>query len=136
MELMDARTKMFYLIGIVYIIQLVDGDARTTRADINAVLGGSEDPNFWPSRGRRNNPVPNKFKQYWDRKFNIANIHGNLEKPLYVEEPMWVTMDRRADVDDDYFWVTRGRRASSWKHPTFVKFSSNTYRDEMESKVK
>lgn len=51
---------------------------------------------------------------------------------------MWLTLDRRADVDDDYFWVSRGRR-SSWKHPTVAKYLSNSnsgYRDESDNKIK
>lgn len=64
---------------------------------------------------------------------------GNLEKPLYVDEPMWLTIDRRADGDDDYFWVTRGRRGSSWKQPAGVKLPTNLnyrYRDESDNKIK
>lgn len=64
---------------------------------------------------------------------------GRYEKPLYVDEPMWLTIDRRVDVDDDYFWVSRGRRGSSWKHPTAVRLPSNTnyrYRDESDNKMK
>lgn len=50
---------------------------------------------------------------------------------------MWLTIDRRAGGEDDYFWVTRGRRGSSWKHPTAVKLSSNSnYRDESDNKMK
>jgi len=64
---------------------------------------------------------------------------GHLQKPLYVDEPMWLTMDRRAEGDDDYFWVTRGRR-NSWKHPTAAaRLSTNSnyrYRDDPDNKIK
>lgn len=66
-------------------------------------------------------------------------IEGHLEKPLYVDEPMWLTIDRRAEGDDDYFWVTRGRRGNSWKHPTASRLSTNSnyrYRDESDNKIK
>lgn len=52
---------------------------------------------------------------------------------------MWLTIDRRIDVDDDYFWVSRGRRGNSWKHPTAVRLPSNKnyrYRDESDNKMK
>lgn len=49
-------------------------------------------------------------------------------------------MDRRADENDDFFWVTRGRRRNSWKHPTTVQFMSNINkyrsRDESDNKIK
>lgn len=67
---------------------------------------------------------------------------GNFEKPFYVDEPMWLTIDRRADGDDDYFWVTRGRRGNSWKHPAGVKLPlklpPNYYynKDEYYNKIK
>jgi len=66
-------------------------------------------------------------------------VEGNLQKPLYVDEPMWLTIDRRAEGDDDYFWVTRGRRGNSWKHPTTARLSTNTnyrYRDGSDNKIK
>ncbi|XP_050545378.1 uncharacterized protein LOC126907813 isoform X2 [Daktulosphaira vitifoliae] len=134
MDLLDARIK-FYLMGVVYILQVVNGESRTSRADINTVLGESADPNFWPSRGRRSNPFIN-LNEYAERKINTNSLNGRLEKPLYVDEPVWVTMDRRTDIDDDYFWVTRGKRGNIWKHPIMTKFSSNLYRDEIENKVK
>lgn len=52
---------------------------------------------------------------------------------------MWLTIDRRADGDDDYFWVTRGRRGNSWKHPAAARLSANSnyrYRDEPDNKIK
>jgi len=68
------------------------------------------------------------------------NVKGHLQKPLYVDEPMWLTIDRRAEGDDDYFWVTRGRRGNSWKHPTVTaRLSTNSnyhYRDESDNKIK
>ncbi|VVC40384.1 Hypothetical protein CINCED_3A012300 [Cinara cedri] len=135
MELTDARTKL-YLIGVAYFIQLVNGDTRISRADISAVLGTNEDPNFWPSRGRRNSPET-KIKQYLARKYNTNTVNGHLEKPLYVDEPAWLTMDRRSEEDDDYFWVTRGRRGNSWKHPTAVSSNSNyRSRDESDNNIK
>lgn len=45
-------------------------------------------------------------------------------------------MDRRADMDDDYFWVTRGRRGSKWKHPMARLTSNSNYRDESDNKIK
>jgi len=52
---------------------------------------------------------------------------------------MWLTIDRRAEGDDDYFWVTRGRRGNSWKHQTAARPSTNSnyrYRDESDNKIK
>lgn len=55
--------------------QLINGDARISRADISAVLGENDDPNFWPSRGRRNSLEP-KFKQYLESKYNMNTLNG------------------------------------------------------------
>lgn len=64
----------------------------------------------------------------------LCYTQGRLEKALFVDEPMWLTIDRRADTDDDYFWVTRGRRGiSSWKHPTAKLASDSNYRFKYES---
>lgn len=59
-------------------LQLVNGDAKTTRADISSVLSENEDPNFWPSRGRRN-ILESKLKQYADRIYNKNSLHGKNE---------------------------------------------------------
>lgn len=64
-----------YVRNFYNILQLVNGDTRISRADISAVLGGNEDPNFWPSRGRRNSPEP-KIKQYIARKYNMNTLNG------------------------------------------------------------
>jgi len=53
----------------------VNGDARISRADISAVLGENEDPNFWPSRGRRNILEP-KLRKYIERIYNKNTLHG------------------------------------------------------------
>lgn len=53
---------------------------------------------------------------------------------------MWLTIDRRADGDDDYFWVTRGRRANNFKHPTIARSSltnsNHHYSDESDNEMK
>lgn len=41
------------------------------------MLGGKEDPNFWPSRGRRNNPET-KFKQYLARKYTMNTSYNGI----------------------------------------------------------
>lgn len=68
-------------------------------------------------------------------------MQGKLEKPLYVDEPMWLTIDRRADGDDDYFWVTRGRRANNiMKHTTIARSSltnsNHHYSDDSDNEMK
>lgn len=65
-------------------LQLINGDARISRADISAVLGENDDPNFWPSRGRRNSPEP-KFKQYLERKYNMNTLNGKTNMLGIIE---------------------------------------------------
>ncbi|XP_073998058.1 uncharacterized protein isoform X1 [Rhodnius prolixus] len=95
----------------------VCGEER--RSDVRAVLGSSEaEPGFWPTRGRRGDSSSTEEVQppFWahrgreERPCDSSSV--NSLNHLYAQEPKFLLIHRRDTMEQDPFWVSRGRKRS------------------------